>query len=94
MIGIRTSAIASSTPGIASSTSTTRISTLPTERIDWIEATGKHALMHARENTCLMREGLTILTERVDPAEFIRIHRSCTVRIDRIRQVHRWFRGN
>ncbi len=67
---------------------------LPTERIDWIEAKGKHALVHARENTYVVREGLTALTERLDPGEFIRIHRSSTVRIDRVREVHRWFRGN
>ncbi len=67
---------------------------LPTERIDWIEAKGKHSLVHAREKTYVVREGLTALTERLDPAEFIRIHRSSTVRIDRIREMHRWFRGN
>jgi two-component system, LytTR family, response regulator len=67
---------------------------VPTGRIDWIEAKGKHALVHAGENTYVIREGLTAVTERLDPAEFIRIHRSCTVRIDRIREVHRWFRGD
>jgi len=67
---------------------------LPMERIDWIEAKGKNALVHARDSTYVVREGLTTLTERLDPAEFIRIHRSSTVRIDRIREVHRWFRGN
>jgi len=67
---------------------------IPTTDIDWIEAKGKHSLVHTREASYLMREGLTSVAERLSPGDFLRVHRSHIVRIDRIREVHRWFRGD
>jgi two-component system, LytTR family, response regulator len=67
---------------------------VPARTIDWIEAKGKHSLVHAGTTTYLIREGLTSVTSRLDPADFIRVHRSAVVRIDRIKEVHRWFRGD
>lgn len=61
--------------------------------IDRIEAQGKCSLVHAGDNTYMMREGLSGVIARLDPAVFIRVHRSSVVRIDRIKEVHRWFRG-
>lgn len=66
---------------------------IPTSRITWIEAKGKHTLVHADTETYIRREGLSELTVQLDPAEFIRVHRSSVVRIDRIKEVHRWSRG-
>jgi two-component system, LytTR family, response regulator len=67
---------------------------VPTADIDWIEAKGKHSLVHTNEATYVMREGLAHVAVRLDPMEFLRIHRSSVVRVDRIQQVHRWFRGD
>jgi two-component system, LytTR family, response regulator len=65
-----------------------------TAEIDWIEAKGKHSLVHAGATTYVMREVLTHVAARLDPNEFIRVHRSSVVRVDRIKQIHRWFRGD
>jgi len=67
---------------------------VPTADIDWIEAKGKHSLVHTNETTYVLREGLANVAVRLNPAEFLRVHRSSVVRIDRIQQVHRWFRGD
>jgi two-component system, LytTR family, response regulator len=67
---------------------------VPTSQIDWIEAKGKHVLVHAGAESYQMRDGLTSVAARLDPREFIRVHRSSVVRVDRIREVHRWFRGD
>jgi len=32
--------------------------------------------------------------DRLDPTEFVRIHRSNVVRLDQVKEVHRWFRGD
>jgi two-component system, LytTR family, response regulator len=69
------------------------VSFIPTSRITWLEAKGKHTLVHADTETYTRREGLSELTVQLDPAEFIRVHRSSVVRIDRIKEVHRWSRG-
>jgi len=67
---------------------------IPTAEVDWIEARGKHVLVHAGDHSYQMREGLTSVAARLDPREFLRVHRSSVVRVDRIREVHRWFRGD
>jgi two-component system, LytTR family, response regulator len=67
---------------------------IPTSDVDWIEAKGKHVIVHAGEHSYQMREGLTSVAERLDTRDFLRVHRSSVVRVDRIREVHRWFRGD
>jgi two-component system, LytTR family, response regulator len=65
----------------------TRISFVPVEEIDWIEAEANYARLHSGDKTHLVRETMSGLEERLDPAHFVRIHRSTIVRIDRIREV-------
>jgi two-component system, LytTR family, response regulator len=71
----------------------THVALLPVDGIDWIEAKGKHVLVHTREQTYRMKEGLTTVAARLDPRHFLRVHRSAVVRADRVTQVHRWGRG-
>jgi two-component system LytT family response regulator len=62
--------------------------------IDWIEAAGYRARIHARGRTHLLREPLHELETRLDPTHFVRIHRSAIVQIDRIREIQPYFRGS
>jgi two-component system, LytTR family, response regulator len=71
----------------------TNVMILPTEEIDWIEAKGKHVLVHTRSITYLMREGLSAVAGRLSPRDFLRVHRSAVVRADRVKEVQRWSRG-
>jgi len=64
--------------------SANRVSFVATADIDWIEAMGDYAGLHASEKLHLLREPLHLLVARLDPAVFLRIHRSTIVRIDRI----------
>jgi two-component system, LytTR family, response regulator len=66
---------------------------LPTEEIDWIEAKGKHVLVHTRSITYSMREGLSAIAGRLSPRDFLRVHRSAVVHVDRVKEVQRWSRG-
>lgn len=52
--------------------------------IDWIEACDDYAGLHVGARTYLLREPLHQLAKRLDPARFVRIHRSTIVRVDRI----------
>lgn len=52
--------------------------------VDWIEANDDYAGLHVGPRTYLLREPLHQLAKRLDPARFLRIHRSTIVRIDRI----------
>jgi len=62
--------------------------------VDWIEADGNYMVLHVGEATHRLRASLAALTEGLDPKQFVRIHRSVIVNIDRIREVQPWFGGD
>lgn len=57
---------------------------VPVQQLSWIEADGDYAVLHAGTQSWLLREPLHKLTQRLDPARFVRIHRSAIVRIDAV----------
>jgi two-component system response regulator AlgR len=50
------------------------------EEIDWIEGHGDYARIHGPQMNGLARTTLTALEEKLDPARFIRVHRSAICR--------------
>lgn len=59
------------------------------EAIEWIEAEGNYARVHAADGSGLLRTSLAQLETRLAPAGFIRLHRSAICRRDRITGVRR-----
>lgn len=57
------------------------------DEIDWIEAAGDYASLHVGKRTHLLRETLHNMEKRLDPARFLRIHRSAIVASDRIQEM-------
>lgn len=55
--------------------------------IDWIEAVGDYAGLHVAKKMHLLREPLHQLEGRLDRSEFMRIHRSSIVKLDRITRI-------
>lgn len=55
--------------------------------VDWIEASGDYVDLHVGREKHLLRATMTALEEGLDPANFLRIHRSTIVRLDRIRHL-------
>jgi two-component system LytT family response regulator len=64
-----------------------RVRLVRAEQIDWIEAQGDYAGLHAGGQAHLLREPLQQLARRLDPAQFVRIHRSTIVRLDRLAEM-------
>jgi two-component system LytT family response regulator len=56
-------------------------------QIDWIEARDYYAGIHSAGRRHLVRESLASLERCLDPAEFVRVHRSALVRLDRVREL-------
>jgi two-component system LytT family response regulator len=54
------------------------------EEVDWVEGLGDYAGLHVGPRTHLIRESLTSLEERLDGSQFVRIHRSTIVQVERI----------
>ena len=71
-----------------------RIVFVAVEEIDWIGAEDNYARLHVGRRVHEVRETLQALMEKLDPGEFIRIHRSTIVNVRRIREVQPWFQGS
>lgn len=56
--------------------------------IDWIEAADNYVNLHVGDQSHLVRSTLSEMEERLDPEQFLRIHRSHIVNVERIREVH------
>jgi two-component system LytT family response regulator len=64
------------------------------EDIDWIEAAANYVRLHVGKEDHLLRESLTGLEKKLDPAHFVRIHRSTIVNLERIRELQPAFHGD
>jgi two-component system LytT family response regulator len=64
-----------------------RILFVDTARVDRIEADGNYAAIHMGKQVHLLREALSRLEGQLDPAVFVRIHRSHIVAVDRVHQL-------
>ncbi len=70
-----------------------RIVFLKTEDVDWFEATGNYITLHVGGETHLIRESMSDLEGKLDPNQFVRVHRSTIVNLDRAKELQPWFRG-
>ena len=71
-----------------------RMTLLKVDDIDFIEADGNYAKLHAGRKAHLLREKMNDLEGRLDPAKFVRIHRSIIVNLERIKEMHPHFNGD
>lgn len=71
-----------------------RILILRVSDVDWIEAASNYVRLHAGGRDYLLRETMTGLESKLNPAEFVRIHRSTIVRVDRIKELEPLFQGD
>jgi two-component system LytT family response regulator len=58
-----------------------RIQIVAAEDVEWIGAAGDYVELHVNGCSFLLRETMVSLEQKLDPAKFIRIHRSRIVRI-------------
>jgi two-component system LytT family response regulator len=65
----------------------TRTVLVPAAEVERIEADGDYATLHAKGKTWLVRERLHTLAGRLDPQQFLRVHRSSIVRLDMIAEL-------
>ena len=65
-----------------------RVLFLRVEEIDWIEAAGVYVQIHAAGKTWLHRISLSELEAKLDARQFLRIHRSTIVNLQKVREFH------
>ena len=71
-----------------------RLVFVPAADVDWIEAEGKYVRLHAGGVTHLLRLAIHEVEERLDPAEFARIHRGTIVNLKKVAEMYRGFGGD
>ena len=71
-----------------------RVVFIKVDDIDWIEASDNYVCLHCGKDTHVLRETMSQAESRLDPARFLRVHRSAIVNLDRIRELQPWFRGD
>ena len=64
-----------------------------TENIDWIEAAGMYVTLHVEGREHLYRAGLGAVADRLDPFNFVRIHRSSIVNLKSVAHLERRSHG-
>lgn len=60
---------------------------IPVSDIDWIEAADYYSSLHVGGKTYMLHQTTKQLADSLDPACFVRIHRSAIVNIDRVKRV-------
>lgn len=71
-----------------------RIIVIAVEEIEWIEADKRYVKLHLGKRSAILHESIGDLERRLDPRQFVRIHRSYIVRSNAIKEVQRWFVGS
>ena len=66
-----------------------KVSFVPVSDIEFITASGPYVEIHAAGKTHLIREPIQGLEDRLDPSEFLRIHRSIIVRFPLVTALHK-----
>lgn len=71
-----------------------RIHFVRTEDVDWFEAAGNYVRLHVADRSHLIRSTMSAIEDRLDPQQFVRIHRSTIVNVDRIKEIQPWAGGD
>jgi two-component system LytT family response regulator len=58
-----------------------------TKDVDWLKAAENYVELHTERDCCLVEATMAEIAKRLDPARFVRIHRSVIVNAERIRTV-------
>ena len=64
-----------------------RVHVIPAEKLDWVEAQDDYVSLHCEGKAYLKQQTLSDLERQLDPARFVRIHRSYLLNVDRLARI-------
>ena len=64
-----------------------RVHVIPAAKLDWVEAQDDYVSLNSEGKAYLKQQTLTDLERKLDPARFVRIHRSYLVNLDRLARI-------
>jgi two-component system LytT family response regulator len=71
-----------------------KVRVVPVEQIEYITARGPYVRLHMGKEWYVIRETMQTLEERLDPARFMRVHRSAIIRLDQVSTLLRGSAGD
>ncbi len=60
---------------------------LPCDQVSWIESAGNYILVHVGQKSYMIRETMTHLEHKLNPDQFVRVHRSTMVNLDFVKEL-------
>ncbi|HZI64140.1 MAG TPA: LytTR family DNA-binding domain-containing protein [Thermoanaerobaculia bacterium] len=70
-----------------------RVIFVKTADIDWVEAAGNYLRLHVGSESYLIRDTMAAMEARLDPRQFVRVHRSTLVNLERVKELQPLFHG-
>ena len=61
-----------------------------TKDIEWVESAGNYLKLHVGKTIHMIRETMSAFEKKLNPQEFVRVHRSSLVNIDTIHNLENW----
>ena len=71
----------------------TRVYAVRADDVETIEAAGHYVELRTGAGTHLVRDSLSAIERRLDPARFVRVHRSTIVNVDKVAELRPTFHG-
>ncbi len=65
-----------------------RLVVVKVEEVIWVEAEDYCVMIHSTRGNHLIRASLSSLEQRLDPATFVRVHRTAIVNLEHVREMH------
>ena len=62
--------------------------------VQWIESARNYVVLHAGRDAHDVRETISSIESRLDPRQFVRIHRRTIVSVDAMKEIQPWFGGD
>lgn len=66
---------------------------IKTSEIEWLEASGNYVKFFANGSSHLTRDTMNAMEKKLNPENFVRIHRSVIINSDFIKELKPWFNG-
>ena len=64
-----------------------KVTIIPVEKLDYVEAQDDYIALHSQKRSYLKQQTISSLETMLDPKQFVRIHRSCMVNLERIAKI-------
>ena len=65
----------------------TRVHIIPIKQLDFVEAQEDYVAIHSAGKTYLKQQTISSLEESLNPAEYVRVHRSYIVSLDQVSKI-------